>query len=179
MGRQSSFFAALGRVVLVTALAVTLLFTTACNNGDIRGARPNNPPVQMGGNNNPHKMGGDGYTNYKASTTAPEVKGSGKLRSSVERLPSGQLIADRNVKSDAKDQLIYPNSDAQSSNRSDIGPKGAALKPEPIPARQQTVIDRSDPDEKILEKVGKQFKDASGFIRDSVDSAKEKGDLDD
>jgi hypothetical protein len=34
----------------------------------MQGARPNNPPVQMGGQNNPYKMGGDENTQYKMST---------------------------------------------------------------------------------------------------------------
>ncbi|MEG4273548.1 MULTISPECIES: DUF6658 family protein [unclassified Microcoleus] len=56
--------------------AGVLLFTsTACNAGDVRGARQENPPVQMGEMNNPHKAGGDLYTNYQMSTD-PKVNQS-------------------------------------------------------------------------------------------------------
>jgi predicted small secreted protein len=58
----------LTRMLTILVVGVALFLTTACNNGDIRGARPENPPVQMGGQNNPYKQGGDGYTQYKTST---------------------------------------------------------------------------------------------------------------
>ncbi|MBD1910789.1 MULTISPECIES: DUF6658 family protein [unclassified Leptolyngbya] len=57
----------LARVLLVALIGMLLITTTACNTGDVRGARPDNPPVQMGGNNNPYKSGGDGYTGFKAT----------------------------------------------------------------------------------------------------------------
>lgn len=66
----------LTRILMLLVVGVALLLTTACNNGDIRGARPENPPVQMGGQNNPYKQGGDSYTQYKTSTDPrvnPEV----------------------------------------------------------------------------------------------------------
>jgi hypothetical protein len=52
------------RLIMATFLAAILLLTTACSTGNEVGARPRNPPVQMGGQNNPHKGGGDGYTQY-------------------------------------------------------------------------------------------------------------------
>ena len=42
---------------------VALFIITACSSGSLQGARPYNPPVQAGGNNNPYKGGGDSYTN--------------------------------------------------------------------------------------------------------------------
>lgn len=62
----------LDRILTVFLLMTVLLLTTACNRGDEFGARPNNPPVQVGGNNNPHK-GGDGYTQYKVDSD-PRLK---------------------------------------------------------------------------------------------------------
>jgi hypothetical protein len=58
----------LRQVLTVFLAGLLLFFSTACNTGNVQGARPENPPVQAGGNNNPYKGGGDGYTNYKAST---------------------------------------------------------------------------------------------------------------
>ncbi|MBF2000664.1 MAG: hypothetical protein IGS38_08085 [Synechococcales cyanobacterium M58_A2018_015] len=53
--------------VLTIVLAGTLVYlTTACNSGDLQGARPQNPPVQLGGQNNPYKQGGDSYTQFKS-----------------------------------------------------------------------------------------------------------------
>jgi hypothetical protein len=63
------------RILTAFILSMALFLTTACNNGDIRGARPNNPPVQMGGQNNPYKQGGDAYTKYNMSSD-PSVSDS-------------------------------------------------------------------------------------------------------
>ncbi len=56
----------LTKIATAFVLVVVLLITTACNNGDELGARPEVSPVQMGGQNNPHKAGGDGMTQYKS-----------------------------------------------------------------------------------------------------------------
>ncbi|HEY9875410.1 MAG TPA: DUF6658 family protein, partial [Candidatus Obscuribacterales bacterium] len=52
----------LRQILTIFLAGVAIFVTTACNSGDQLGARPNNPPVQAGGANNPHKGGGDGYT---------------------------------------------------------------------------------------------------------------------
>lgn len=62
----------ISRVLTIFLVGFALLITTACNSGDIRGARPNNPAVQAGGANNPYKLGGDDHTNYRMSPD-PEV----------------------------------------------------------------------------------------------------------
>lgn len=167
---MNSFFSKVGRVLAIVVLGVGLLLTTACNNGDLRGARPENPPVQMGGGNNPYKRGDDGYANYKMSTDA-RAKDADKLRSSAD-MPLGQLIAAR-IESDSARSLLYPGDHAKTSDNPDIGPRGLALQPEPMPAPRQAVINRGDPDEKILEKIGQQFQEASEFIEDSFDDATE------
>lgn len=175
MNGRISFFRKLGQILTIFVLGIALLFTTACNSGDLRGARPDNLPVQMGGQNNPHKGGGDGYTNYKMSTD-PKVKDTNHLRSSVDApsLTGSHLIADANIKSNASD-LLYPGTNTKTTDNPDIGPKKEALEPEAMPARGQTIINRSDPNEKILEKIGKQFEDASEFVKDSLDTAVDRG----
>ncbi len=77
MNTVTAFFKRLriGQFLTVFMAGVLLFTSTACNAGDVRGARPENPPVQMGGMNNPHKGGGDGYTNYQMSTD-PKVNQS-------------------------------------------------------------------------------------------------------
>lgn len=78
MKKLISFFKSLqlARILTILVVGVALFLTTACNTGNVQGARPNNPPVQMGGQNNPYKQGGDGYNKYKMSTD-PRVNDSG------------------------------------------------------------------------------------------------------
>ena len=56
------------KILTILAIGSVVFLATACNTGDLQGARPDNPPVQMGGQNNPYKMGGDENTQYKMST---------------------------------------------------------------------------------------------------------------
>lgn len=170
MSTLTAFFKklSLGKILTVFLAGLVLLVTTACNSGNAVGARPNNLPVQMGGSNNPHKGGGDGYTEYKMSTDRNAVKKNDRAS-----LPSGFLIA--TVNSNASD-LLYPNSEATDTDAPAIGPVGESGKqkffdPKKIPAERQPVIDRSDPDAKILEKAGQAFKDASGFLQDAGETA--------
>lgn len=166
----------LGRILTVFLAGIALFFMTACNSGDMTGARPNNPPVQAGGANNPYKNGGDGYTNFKASTD-PRVnsKTINKERNRADlQLISDQLIA-ANIESDASD-LLYPGSDATNSRNPNIGPRGKReleKSATQIPAPRQGVINRNDPDAQILERVGETFKDASAFIKDKFEQPTE------
>src|SRR4028119_794102 len=84
--------------ILTVFLATVVLFVgTACNSGDIRGARPDNPPVQAGGANNPYKQGGDTNTNFNLS---PDPKVNKK--SADVSFISNQLIASK------EDGMLYP-----------------------------------------------------------------------
>ena len=154
---------------LITAsfLAAMLLVTTACNSGNELGARPENPPVQLGGQNNPHKAGGDGMAKYRA-TDDPRVTDVDSQAS----LPGSNLIAAAN-----KSETTYPTNDKNMdgllySDTNDeesldsvedlISPqsKKLLLDPTQIPAKQQPIIDRSNPDNKLLEKTGQMFDDS-------------------
>ena len=94
----------LSQILTVFLATIVLFVSTACNNGDLRGARPDNPPVQAGGANNPYKSGGDTNTNFnlspdpKVSSKAPQYKGN---RADLQII-SNQLIA-------ASDKLQYPS----------------------------------------------------------------------
>lgn len=165
----------LGKVLMVFLVGVVLLVTTACNNGNEVGARPDNPPVQMGGQNNPYKMGGDGYTQYKMSPD-PAIKKDGKQANLI----SGQLIAANHVPN-GSDGLLYPGSKEAKSAESVndfISPERQRelMDPSQVPAQSQPVFDRSDPDAKLLEKVGRTFKEASEFLvegkEDVIDNSK-------
>ncbi len=53
------------------------------------------------------------------------------------------------------------------------GDKTLLQAPDGQPAKAQPVFDRSDPNAKILERVGAAFEDASAFVKDSAEDAKE------
>ncbi len=154
---------------------IALFMTTACNNGDLRGARPDNPPVQMGGRNNPHMVGGDGYTNYKMSPD-PSVAGPKATGDRADLgLSMDSLIATHDIKSDAS-RMLYPGDRETATSNPDIGARDQQRFIEDtqrIPAQPQPILDRSDPDAKILEKIGQAFEDASEFIKDGAESATE------
>jgi len=90
------------------------------------------------------------------------------LLSTGLQVPS-QLIADSSIKANSSD-LIYPGSNVPDSDRPDIGAKQQKSLPS-LPNQKQPVLKRSDPDAKILERVGEAFKDATSFVKDTADSA--------
>lgn len=165
--------------ILTVFMAGLLLFTsTACNTGDVRGARPQNPPVQMGGMNNPHKGGGDGYTNYKMSTD-PTVNQS-PAKSTKDRadlsIENARLLASSTANESNASKLLYPGSAPMETDKFDQelgGDKALLNTPDGQPAKRQPIFDRSDPDAHILERVGAAVKDASAFLKDSAEDAKE------
>jgi hypothetical protein len=79
----------INKIVTAFLLGTILLVTTACNSGDELGARPEVPPVQLGGQNNPHKAGGDSMTQYKSPVN------DSRLSKEKERaaLPSTKYLA--------------------------------------------------------------------------------------
>lgn len=156
--------------ILTTFLAGVLLLTsTACNAGDATGARPMNPPVQAGGQNNPHKGGGDNSSNYKMSTD-PKVNTPAKPNRDRADLPQlDRLIAANNRESNAS-RLLYPGSEPLETDKFDkeLGGDRSLLKAPQIPSQSQSVFNRTNPDAKLLERAGATFKDASQFIKDGV-----------
>lgn len=106
MKKITNFFkqVRLSQVLTVFLATLVLFVSTACNTPTITGARPDNPPVQAGGANNPYKSGGDTNTNFKISPD-PKVSGDAarsKGYSSDSQIISNQLIAENN-------QLQYPS----------------------------------------------------------------------
>lgn len=96
------------RQILTAFLATVVLFvSTACNTGDTRGARPDNPPVQAGGANNPYKNGGDTNTNYNLSPDPKVSNEATKSKGNRADLPiiSNQLIASQ--------ETLYPGDKLQ------------------------------------------------------------------
>lgn len=155
----------LGQVLTVFLAGIALLLNTACSSGDLQGSRPDNTPVQIGGNNNPHKMGGEG-SNAKMSTD-PKVSSQPASKNQA-LVPSGQLIADGSIKSNGSD-MIYSGSGVPETDTPDIGTRQQKSLPK-LPLQKQPIVDRTNPDTKILERVGEAFKDATSFVKDTADS---------
>ncbi|MBW4682419.1 MAG: hypothetical protein KME19_20345 [Microcoleus vaginatus WJT46-NPBG5] len=174
MKKLTAFFKKLRFVQILTAFfaGVLLLTSTACNAGDATGARPMNPPVQAGGQNNPHKGGGDNASNFKMSTD-PKVNTPVKSDRDRADLPQlDRLIAVSNSESNAS-RLLYPGSEPLETDKFDkeLGGDQSLLEAPQIPAKSQPIINRTDPDAKILERVGATFKDASQFIKDGIEES--------
>ncbi|MBW4623137.1 MAG: hypothetical protein KME17_27740 [Cyanosarcina radialis HA8281-LM2] len=162
-----------GKFLTAVLLGAILLFASACNSGDSLGARPQNPPVQMGGQNNPHKGGGDGYTDYQMSTDrqvkSSANRSSGKQASGYYSL--NKSIADRDFESN-NSRVLYPGNNP-SYRPADPKIKQKFIGPPTLdPALPQTSVnsrvERSYPDSNVLKRAGETFKDASGFLTDPV-----------
>lgn len=161
----------LKKVAIAFLLSTVFLLTTACNNGDELGARPNVSPVQMGGQNNPHKAGGDGMTQYRSPANDSNLS---KDRDRAS-LPANLYLAAAN-----NSKTSYPTDDSQvegllysDSERAEsldsvndfVSPQRQAelFDPAQVPAKKQPAIDRSNPDNQLLEKTGQMFDDAGDF----------------
>lgn len=159
--------------ILTVVLAGMLLITNvACSASDSRNAAKDNLPVQVGGNNNPYKGGGSASTASRMSDPHLNVENK---RSA---LPDGTLIATQ-VKTDA-DDLLYPGSGTKSSPDSSIGTRDQdqlSREVNKFPKQPQPVVDRSNPDTKILEKVGENFKESSKFLKDIADEASRRPEM--
>ena len=162
----------LTKMITACLLATVLLFTTGCNSGNELGARPENSPVQLGGQNNPHKAGGDGMTKYRA-TDDPRVL-SGQDNAS---LPSTNLLAAANqsktsypTDDNKLEGVLYPADSNQPKSLDNVDDivspqrQNELLDPTQIPAKKQPAFDRSDPDYNLLEKTGQMFDD-SGVLQ--------------
>lgn len=163
-------------MVLVLLAGVLLLANTACDRPDARGARPVNPPVQAGGANNPHKGGGDGYTEYQMSTDPGVMKPGSKTQLNQANLPfSGDqwLAATTNLENN-QSKLLYPGSEKISSPErvSELRQKAEQISEQPQPVLIQT-----DPEAKLLEKTQQAIEDASKFLQDVADSTAERPEL--
>lgn len=156
----------LGKLFTVLAASFVLLLNVACSNGNAVGARPNNPPVQMGGQNNPHKGGGDGYSEYQMSTDPAATK-----RDRASTLELGQLVASLNA-----DRSFSEQRSQSTSSISGNAARDTMKEAKQIPEQPQEVIDRSDPNAKLLEKTGRTFKEASKHLTGSTDQSIERSD---
>lgn len=160
----------LSKVLTAFVLGIVLLFTTACNSGDELGARPNNPPVQMGGANNPYKAGGDGYTDYKMSTDR-SVKNPSDRASLIQ--PIDRLVAITNIDNPKGLQYTGPQGDEMAGKNTAVDPRlqKKLMDPNQIPAVQQPVVTRTNPEFNALERAGESFSKANDFFEDMAENA--------
>lgn len=172
----------LHKLVIVVIASFALLLTTACSSNENMQAstknRPNDVPVQMGANNNPYTMGND----TKGKPVSPSNYGNQAYKnqhSDASTLPGfNRLIATSTAGQDTTG-LLYESSDQRENGMDDRRPtQNQAYEPESFPAEPQPSINRTNPDENIMEGIGKQFTEASKFLTDgtkpAVESAKIK-----
>jgi hypothetical protein len=163
----------LRQIVTVFLAGMLLLVSTACNSGNEVGARPDNPPVQIGGQNNPYKGGGDKNTNLNMSTDPKvinEKTDTGRDRASI--LPDSQLLIASNTNNEV---LLYPGAET---------PEGRAYKESELPIITEKSIEQPQPGGLIqrepdlgtrvkerLETVQEAVKEATGFVKEKSDEA--------
>jgi hypothetical protein len=173
MRKITNFFKQIRLSQIVTAfLATVVLFVgTACNSGDVRGARPDNPAVQMGGGNNPYKNGGDTNTNYK---TSPDPKVSGKANKSGDRADS-QIISSQLIAAGG-DTVQYPGDSrlkgAPADEQHDLPVIGLEDFETAEPGGQ--IQRESNVGDRIQDRLGKvkgTFEKASEFTKDYAEEA--------
>ncbi len=184
MKKLAAFFKKLhlGRILSVFFAGVLLFISTACSNADMRGARPDNPTVQAGGMNNPHKRSGDGYTTYKMTedanvNTSPANtnRKSADVRLNPDKAIAAAIGGDTTTtEANPNARLLYPGSEPLKTDRfSDnlAGDDSLLENPGRIPEQRQPVFDRSDPNAQLLERAGAVFQDASAFLKDKTQDA--------
>lgn len=74
-------------------------------------------------------------------------------------------------------KMLYPGSEPLATDKFDQelgGNKAILNETGGAPKQRQPIIDRSNPDAQILERVGATFKDASSFLKDSTQEGVEK-----
>lgn len=155
-------------------MGFVLLLTTACSRPTIQGARPDNPSVQMGGNN-PYE--GAGYDHSGIKTEASRQRNISALMPDQARVPdqnqfylvSNSLTHSYSLAAENEAKLPYPGTGMQNDDayRVDLAETEAKRQEaQQIPKERQYIVDRSNPDAKILERSVQAFKSASEFLND-------------
>lgn len=165
--------------ILATFLAgIFLIVTTACSGANAQGARPENPPVQAGGANNPYKMGGDNFTNYHMSTDPKVTNESTQKKSDQSSLQiNSQILLAVNKEA----EQLYPGAET---------PMGRAKKEAELPLITEEEFQHPEPGgliqrepdvgtriQKRLETVKEAVEEASKFLPEKLDEAKARPEL--
>ncbi len=164
MKKLTVFFKQLRLSQLLTAfLATVVVFVgTACNSGTVLGARPENPPVQAGGANNPYKGGGDSNTNYNFS---PDPKINGKASQSKGDRADLEIISNRLIA--VSDKAQYPGEAVMQGSPAD----------EQKPLRQIDLQDFEAPEPggqiQRESNIGERIKDRLSVVKETFGEATE------
>lgn len=176
MKRLASFYKRLRlSQLLVVFLAGVILFVgTGCSGASNQGANPNNPAVQAGGMNNPHKGGGDGFMNSKSSTDPnANVKTEAASKRAEAQPASNMLLAA--ASGDNASKLLYPpdriTTTGTQSILSDQQERSLSKQAAETSMQPQPTLIQTDPDANLLEKIGEEFRDASAFLKIKSDEA--------
>lgn len=168
------------RQILTIVLATVVLFVgTACNSGDVRGARPDNPPVQAGGSNNPYKGGGDTNTNFNLSPDPKVNSGASRNRADLN-FTSNQLIATSD-----QEELLYPGSERpgnQPASQSELEKSLPKVTLETFEQPAPGGENQRNPDvgerlENRLEAAKEAFSEATDFIGEGASESAQKAGL--
>lgn len=168
------------RQILTIVLATVVLFVgTACNSGDVRGARPDNPPVQAGGANNPYKGGGDTNTNFNLSPDPKVNSGASRNRADLN-FTSNQLIATSD-----QEELLYPGSERpgnQPASQSELEKSLPKITLETFEQPAPGGENQRNPDvgerlENRLEAAKEAFSEATDFIGEGASESAQKAGL--
>lgn len=82
------------------------------------------------------------------------------------------LVANLGVTTNGSDP-IYKGADVSESKNPDVGPIQQTSLPS-LPNERQPMIDRADPNSKVLERAGQSVQDASAFLKDTFNAANER-----
>lgn len=147
--------------ILTVCLATVVLFiSTGCNSGNAVGARPDNPPVQAGGANNPYKNGGDTNTNFKIS---PDPKLKEQSASTQGKRAEIQIISNSLIASQ-EDGLLYPGAESP-TQRPEVEKS--------LPIKTLKDFETSQPGGQIQREddFGDRVQDRLGAVKESFDKA--------
>jgi len=150
----------LNKILTVCLAAVVLFISTGCNTGNAVGARPNNPPVQAGGANNPYKNGGDTNTNLKIS---PDSKLKDKSASTQGKRADIQIISNSLIAS-KEEGLLYPGAE---------DPVERVEVEKSLPIKTLKDFETSQPGGQIQreESFGERAQDRLGAVKETFDKA--------
>jgi hypothetical protein len=164
------------KILGVFIAGVALILATACSADGAKSANPHqrdNVPLQTGANNTPYTRGSDSKGEFIPSSDYGNRAHSQQHSDASGLFSNNQLIASSVAGSRSSD-MLYQSSDQREVGFDDRKPaQKQATEPEKIPAESQPSLDRSNPDEKILENVGKQFREASKFLNEDTRSSAE------
>lgn len=159
----------LQKMLIVVVAGMFLFLSTACSNENLtadRQSKPNDIAVQAGANNNPYTMGTDSHGAYVSPSNYGNRAYSNNQHSDASLLPNFNQLVATSVAGQDTSGLLYESTEQRQGGgvHETRSAQNPAYQPGSIPAQRQPVINRTNPDENILEGIGKQFKEATEFL---------------